>query len=105
MPRRRPSNRSDVVTTLIDRFRYPRFGPGQMWERVAEISRDKGSPVLFGRSIDVVKHEGGRVRSVITRDAAGKLEEHAGTDFVSSIPIRELISRLDPPAPELVRRA
>jgi protoporphyrinogen oxidase len=76
-----------------------------MWERVAEISREKGSPVLFGRSVESVKHDGDRVRSVISRDAAGRLEEHTGTDFISSIPIRELIGRLDPPAPELVRRA
>ncbi|HEY8864291.1 MAG TPA: NAD(P)/FAD-dependent oxidoreductase [Candidatus Dormibacteraeota bacterium] len=105
LPRRAAKKRGEVVTTLIDKFRYPRFGPGQMWERVAEISREKGSPVLFGRSIDAVKHEGGRVRSVITRDTTGKPDEHAGTDFISSIPIRELIGRLDPPAPEPVRRA
>jgi protoporphyrinogen oxidase len=99
------TNRGEVVTTLIDKFRYPRFGPGQMWERVAEIGSEKGSPVLFGRSIESVKHEGGRVRSVVSRNATGTLEEHAGTDFISSIPIRELIGRLDPPAPEPVRRA
>ena len=105
LPRRAAKSRAEVVTTLIDRFRYPRFGPGQMWERVAEIGRDKGSPVLFGRAIESVKHEGSRVRSVVSRTAAGKLEEHPGTDFVSSIPMRELIARLDPPAPEPVRRA
>ena len=105
LPRRAAKSRGEVVTTLIDRFRYPRFGPGQMWERVAEIGRDKGSPVLFGRAIESVKHEGSRVRSVVSRTAAGKLEEHPGTDFVSSIPMRELIARLDPPAPEPVRRA
>ena len=105
LPGRASANRGEVVTTLIDKFRYPRFGPGQMWERVAEIGREKGSLVLFGRAIDSVKHEEGRVRSVISRDAAGKLEEHTGTDFISSIPIRELIGRLDPPAPEPVRRA
>ncbi len=105
LPHRRPSNRGEVVTTLIDKFRYPRFGPGQMWERVTEISREKGSPVLFGRSIDGIKHDGGRVRSVVTRTVAGNLEAHGGTDFVSSIPIRELIGRLEPPAPEPVRRA
>jgi protoporphyrinogen oxidase len=99
------TNRGEVVTTLIDKFRYPRFGPGQMWERVAEIGSEKGSPVLFGRSIESVKHEDGRVRSVVSRNATGTLEEHAGTDFISSIPIRELIGRLDPPAPEPVRRA
>jgi protoporphyrinogen oxidase len=105
IPGRAAKHHGEVVTTLIDRFRYPRFGPGQMWERVADISREKGSPVLFGRSIHSIKHAGGLARSVETRTASGELEVHAGTDFVSSIPMRELISRLDPPAPEAVRRA
>jgi protoporphyrinogen oxidase len=105
LPRRAAKNRGEVVTTLIDKFRYPRFGPGQMWERVAEISEKKGSPVLFGRSIDRIKHDGGAVTSVVARTFTGVLEEHSGTDFVSSIPLRELIARLDPPAPEAVRRA
>src|SRR4030088_595646 len=62
LPTRRPSNRGEVVTTLIDNFRYPRFGPGQMWERIAAISEKKGFPVLFGRSIDRIKHDGASVR-------------------------------------------
>src|SRR5487761_1057895 len=105
IPRRAARNRGEIVTTLIDKFRYPRFGPGQMWERVADISSEKGSPVLFGQSIESIKHEGGLVRSIVTRTEGGTLAEHSGTAFVSSIPIRELIGRLDPPAPEPVRRA
>ena len=105
LPQRAAKSRGEVVTTLIDKFRYPRFGPGQMWERVAQISEKKGSPILFGRPIERVKHDGGAVTSVVVRSPQGVLEEHAGTNFVSSIPIRELIARLDPPAPEAVRRA
>jgi protoporphyrinogen oxidase len=105
LPRRKPSHRDDIVTTLIDSFRYPRFGPGQMWERVAAISREKGRPVLFGHAVDRIKHDRGRVRMVVTKTASGETEEHAGTDFVSSIPIRELIARLDPAPPEAVLKA
>ena len=105
LPRRRPSHRGEIVTTLIDKFRYPRLGPGQMWERVAEISREKGHPVLFGRAVDRIQHEHGRVRTVVTRNASGKLEEHPGSEFISSIPMRELIARLDPAPPESVRQA
>ena len=105
LPRRAAKNRGEVVTTLIDKFRYPRHGPGQMWERIAEISRKKGSPVLFGRSIERVNHDGGAVTTVVVRTREGGLEELSGTDFISSIPIRELIARLDPPAPAPVRRA
>ena len=105
LPSRQPKQRGSVVTTLIDKFRYPRLGPGQMWEKVAEISARKGHPVLMGRSVERIEHSQGRVRAVITRAASGELEKHTGTDFVSSIPVRELIQRLDPPAPDSVRRA
>ncbi len=105
LPHRKPSHRDDVVTTLIDSFRYPRLGPGQMWERVAAICAEKRSPVMFGRSVDRITHDGGRVRTVVTRTASGETEEHAGTDFISSIPIRQLVTRLDPPAPEPVQKA
>jgi len=105
LPHRRPANRGDLVTTLIDSFRYPRFGPGQMWERVAEIHREKGRPVRLGRAVERIKHDRGRVRSVVTKTALGSIEEHEGTDFISSMPIRELMQCLDPAPPERVRRA
>jgi len=105
LPTRKPSHRGGVVTTLIDRFRYPRLGPGQMWERVAEISAAKGNPVLLGRAVKRIHHDAGRVTSVVTETADGQIETHRGTDFISSIPIRELVARLEPAAPPKVREA
>jgi protoporphyrinogen oxidase len=105
LPRRKARKRGEIVTTLIDRFRYPRLGPGQMWERVAEISAGRGHPVLLGRSVTGVRHADGGVTAVLTTDGGGRVESHEGTDFVSSIPIRELVNRLDPPAPDAVRKA
>lgn len=105
LPKRKASRRGEIVTTLIDKFRYPRLGPGQMWERVAEISGTKGHPVLFGRSVQRIKHERGAVTSILTTGADGSEQEHRGTDFISSIPIRELVAALDPPAPPYVQAA
>jgi len=105
LPHRKPSRRDDIVTTLIDSFRYPRLGPGQMWERVATIAGEKGQPVIYGHAVDHVKHDRGRVRKVVTKTASGQIHEYAGTDFVSSIPIRQLIDRLDPAPPEAVQKA
>src|SRR5207253_3525952 len=87
LPGRKAGRRGEIVTTLIDRFRYPRLGPGQMWERVAEISEQKHHPVLLGRSVTRIDHKGGLVRSVVTTTADGGTETHEGTDFISSIPM------------------
>ena len=105
LPHRKPRRRDDIFTTLIDSFRYPRLGPGQMWERVATIAGEKGQPVIFGQAVDHIKHDRGRVRKVVTKTAKGEIHEYAGTDFVSSIPIRQLIDRLDPAPPEAVQKA
>jgi protoporphyrinogen oxidase len=105
LPARKPKHRGDLVTTLIDRFRYPRLGPGQMWERVAELHAQEGRPVRLGVAVDQIRHDAGRVRSVTTRSESGQIEEHSGTDFISSIPMRELVSRLEPVAPMHVKKA
>src|SRR5262252_1229361 len=68
LPKRAPRDRGEIVTTLIDRFRYPRLGPGQMWERVAAMLAERGRPVLMGRTILRLEHRGGLVRAVVTRN-------------------------------------
>ncbi|HKW08101.1 MAG TPA: NAD(P)/FAD-dependent oxidoreductase, partial [Candidatus Dormibacteraeota bacterium] len=105
MPHRNAKGRREIVTTLIDKFRYPRRGPGQMWERVAAIAEEKGHPVRLGRSVSAITHDRGEVTSITTTDEAGRRETFEGSDFISSIPIRELVARLDPPAPATVRQA
>src|SRR5437870_7618169 len=96
-----PEDRSQVIRTLIDRFRYPRLGPGQMWERVASLLQSRGTRVLLGREVVSVHHALGRVRGVPTSGG----EQFEGSDFVSTLPIAELVAALDPPAPPEVRRA
>ncbi|HEX6547838.1 MAG TPA: NAD(P)/FAD-dependent oxidoreductase [Candidatus Dormibacteraeota bacterium] len=105
LPKRAPKNRGDVIKTLIDRFRYPRLGPGQMWDRVAEIMSESGHPVKTGFRVEKIRHHGGRVTSVLAVDESGEEHELVGSDFVSSLPVRELIRSLDPAPPEPVLRA
>jgi protoporphyrinogen oxidase len=105
VPQRGAGSRSDVIKTLIDRFRYPRYGPGQLWERVTEILRGRGDQVLLDRGVVRIEHSGGRVSSLTTRSSTGEEERHEGDAFVSSMPMRELVSALDPPPPAAVSRA
>jgi protoporphyrinogen oxidase len=104
-PHRTGDRRGEIVTTLIDKFRYPRLGPGQMWERAAAVLAERGQPVQFGRTLLRIEHDSGRVKAVITRNAKGAVEEHRAAEFISSIPIRELIGLLEPAPPAAVRDA
>ena len=90
--------------TLIERFLYPRLGPGQMWEAFARRVEAHDIPVVLNRRVVGINHSGGRVESVAVR-TNGHVEEHPVDAVLSSIALPELIACLDPPAPQLVREA
>ncbi|MCL4523059.1 MAG: NAD(P)/FAD-dependent oxidoreductase [Acidobacteria bacterium] len=92
------------VKTLIDKFHYPERGPGQMWETLTDMLRERGYPVLMERPVVRIAHDGTKVTHLVTRGAKGE-EKFAGTHFISSMPIRELVNALDPPAPPAVHKA
>ena len=96
--------RREHVTTLIEEFRYPRLGPGQMWESFAAASEEDGVPVHLNQRCTALKHSEGRIESVVMR-SNGDTTEHVVDSVVSSIPLSQLILNLDPPAPEEVRAA
>jgi protoporphyrinogen oxidase len=94
-----------VLTTLIDEFRYPRRGPGELWERTAEIIGQQGSPVQMGKEIVSIQHDGGQITGIVTRDANGSMQTERGTHYLSTLPMRELVDAFDPPLPAPVRQA
>jgi protoporphyrinogen oxidase len=86
--------------TLIRQFFYPRLGPGMMWSRMRELIEGQGARVVLNAPVDAIHWERGRVTAV----RAGGIE-YAADHFISSIPIRELIGRLEPAPPEELRQA
>ncbi|HEY8642704.1 MAG TPA: NAD(P)/FAD-dependent oxidoreductase [Candidatus Dormibacteraeota bacterium] len=102
---KRSGSKGEVIKTLIDKFRYPRLGPGMMWDRVAALMAEGGHPVKMGWKVTRVRHQGPGVTSVTAVDQDGEEHELTGQEFVSSLPVRSLIRALDPPAPEPVREA
>ena len=99
------SKDGEILTSLIDRFHYPRFGPGMMWTRCADLVTAQGSAIHLGLTVARIRHRHGRVESVIARTAGGEARELSGTHVISTMPVRELITALDPPPPDDVLRA
>ena len=102
---KQPGGQGEVIKTLIDKFRYPRLGPGMMWDRVAALMAEAGHPVRMGWKVTHIRHQGPTVTSVTAVDPDGDEHELTGQEFVSSLPVRSLIRAMDPPAPEPVREA
>jgi protoporphyrinogen oxidase len=99
-------DRKQVVKTLIDTFRYPRQGPGMMWEACAEKVRKLGGAVKLGRRVVGCRFDSTSNLWVVTsRDANGDLEEYRAEYLVSSMPIRELVAQIEPQLPEAALQA
>jgi protoporphyrinogen oxidase len=96
----------EVIKTLIEQFHYPRLGPGMMWRRAAEFVEARGGRVELGTEAVCLRHVTGRVTHVTGRHTS-TLEERQfpGADFISTMPVSELIRKLDPPAPPEVAAA
>jgi protoporphyrinogen oxidase len=94
----------DVETSLIERFLYPKYGPGQMWEEVAQIIRERGAKILMHWNVQVIEHVGHRVTAVIARNSkTGEVSRFEGDYFFSTMPVKELIADMNPAAPVHVR--
>lgn len=102
-PRRQKG--SGAVTSLIDEFHYPRHGPGQMWARCAQLLEEAGSEVRLEVPVVRLRHRAGRVHEVIVRHADGSEHGVSGEEFLSSMPIGELVERMDPAPPKEVLKA
>ena len=99
-----PKNKSNIIKTLIDSFEYPEKGPGMMWETVADIIKSKGSQLKLNAGVEKILWQKDKVIALeITTD--GKNELIPGTDFISSMPIQELVRKMEPSVPDEVRHA
>ncbi|PWB78839.1 MAG: FAD-dependent oxidoreductase [Methylocystaceae bacterium] len=88
---------AETAKSLIESFRYPRRGPGMMWEAAARKTVEFGGRVLMGRRVDgLVYDERARVWIVTAANSAGATESYRARHILSSAPLRELMDALEP---------
>jgi len=90
--------------TLIDCFYYPVLGPGMMWERFQQELEKRGNPVLLNHRVQSLKREGRHLREITVQHGA-TTAAFSAEHFISSMPLTELIRRLQPAPPVEVRNA
>jgi protoporphyrinogen oxidase len=92
---KKPSGNEGVIKTLINSFRYPRLGPGQMWERTRDKIVDQGGNLMMGSTITALSQHGetGKWVAIIT-DANGKDTKITADHLVSTAAINELVRML-----------
>jgi protoporphyrinogen oxidase len=85
-------------TSLIERFLYPKLGPGLMWESVAADLRVRGVRIELGAKATRIEHDGQRVTAVRALGRGGE-SRHGADAVISTMPVRDLVLGLEPAAP------
>jgi protoporphyrinogen oxidase len=100
----RRQGKKKVIKTLIDEFDYPKLGPGMMWQAMEKIIRRNGSQVCLGSEVEGIRWSGNKVEALEVK-RNGQIEILPGTDFISSMPLREAIQKFKPEVPQGVLAA
>src|SRR5919201_2481103 len=93
-------NEGNKIKSLISEFHYPRFGPGQMWETMADEIIAHGGEVRLNAPVTGPEVRDGRIEAL---EAGGERIEPS--DVISSLPLRATVGLADPQPPERVVEA
>ncbi len=87
----------ETVKSLIERFEYPRRGPGMMWEAAARKVEAQGGRLLKGHELEGLRYNSSRGlwQIAVTKKGGGR-ECYAAHHVISSAPVAELIGKIDP---------
>lgn len=77
-------------TSLIEEFKYPKYGPGQLWEAAAEELQKLGGKIVFSSEVNGINARDGKIVSVTVGDT-----EYTGDIFISSMPVKDLINSFE----------
>ena len=92
-------------TSLIKQFLYPKYGPGQLWEKVAELVSENGGEVNLNRKIVGIEIDENRITDVIIRDEkTGNEFKMKGDYFLSTMPVKDLINSMTDQVPKEVKK-
>lgn len=96
-------SKDKVETSLIEQYYYPKMGPGQLYETLADEIRKRGGVIVMNTKVRDIIIENGKVSKVIAV-SAGKETEYAGEVFFSTMPIKDLVAGMGDSVPEDVKR-
>ncbi len=95
-PKQKGTGKDKVIKTLIDSFRYPKMGPGMMWEVCVEKSKQMGVKIEMNCGVKNISTANGKW----TIHTSGDITFEDFDYVLSSAPMRELVSAVTPKFPE-----
>jgi protoporphyrinogen oxidase len=95
----------DTETSQIERFMYPKLGPGQLWEEVARQVQAMGGEIYMHQDVQVIHSESSKVLAIETVNSqTGERSTFEGDYFFSTMPVSELIAGMKDQVPEAVKK-
>ena len=95
-----------IETSLIERFLYPKLGPGQMWEEVARQIGLRGGDIHLRQRIVGIERNSSEISAVLVRDEASGTCRRVSCDYlISTTAVRDLTAMLKPEEAEVMRVA
>jgi protoporphyrinogen oxidase len=95
---------SNVETSLIGQFLYPKFGPGQLWEQVEIAVRKRGGETFLNHEVVGFEIQGKRIQCALVKEAGRReLKRIEGDIFISSMPIKNLIHGCGQSVPDEIK--
>jgi protoporphyrinogen oxidase len=85
-------NQKKTETSLIEYFLYPKYGPGQLWDKVADIIREKGGILVQNQTVDSIDTDGFLITKVTATDSkTSETTTYEGDYFFSTMPVKNLM--------------
>ena len=84
-------NSDNTETSLIEQFWYPKYGPGQLWETLADNVVNKEATLKKGYAVKKLNFENGKIVSVEC-EVNGNVETIKGDIFISTMPMNDLVA-------------
>lgn len=98
------NNAAVTKTSLIEKFLYPRLGPGQLWEEVARQVISLGGEIRHDMKAVSFMHSDARILAIRVQNSAGVIQELNADYVISTMPIKDLVAGMNPPAPSEIEK-
>jgi protoporphyrinogen oxidase len=103
------TSREDVIKTLIKSFRYPRLGPGMMWEAASALVQSRGGTLHMGAKVtSLLRDHATGLWTLTVKEESKHSDTHSYGPYqhvISSAPLRDIIAAVHPPLPPDIRTA
>ena len=100
-------NQKGTETSLIGKFLYPKYGPGQLWEEVANKIKEKNGKILFNSKLiglETNNEQNKIIKAIYCDIRTGKTNKIKADYFFSTMPVKHLIKAFDKKVPDNVQK-